>query len=1214
MANLKQTSITGSSGTTSLLVSGSSILMPGMSGSVDSGSAAQVYIDFTPRNRGLKMHLSQAGSFGSQSSPYSCLGAWSTATNYPIDIQASIGFGKSINAVGMAGGYCGSSKTATYLWNGSTWSSTGALNNARYAAAGGGSQNAGLVTMGYIAAPSCAVTCTEEFDGTTWTAGGASPSGRRKVAGAGEQNGFFATGGDTIPAAVATTDEYNGSSWASGGSLIQSRAFACAVGTVPSGLVAGGSSNAVNPIALLNNVEEYNGVAWSVSTGMIKANYLRMMSGNSSDSAVIYGGYIAPVYQKDTEEWSGITWSMSNNMINGTSIAGGSAGVPLTQGGLSVGGSPGYKTTVEAYEKTFTLPFTFGSAVSTDSWSGGPLMLINRNGMGSAGTQNAALGFGGYRAPTGTAGVTCNEEFNGTAWSAGGALSIARYAIGGFGTQNAAAAAGGQTPTRLTATEEYNGTSWSPGGAMINARGRYGAAGTQNAGLAVGGYGTPGTSISNTEEYDGSAWTNGGALISSVYSQGATGTQNAGLSFLGANIPSGNTNKTEEYDGSTWATAATANVTRNDISAGFGTQNATIATTGYVSPTGTTCTEFYNGTSWSIYPASLTIGTNVSAAGDTDEGLIFGGNSYSIYAGRMTQFWNANTPTCSTTPFCLAAWSLGKNTINSYCSSGAAGTGNAAVAFGGGGPNNPGSATNLYNGTTWSSVNSLITARNCIGGTGTSTAALGIGGILSPAITTCNEEWDGTNWSTGGPLITQRVYPGTAGTQNAGLMFGGEANNVGTTCTEEYNGTAWATGTALIAASAFQAGTGTQNAAIKMGGGHGGSSSTTENYDGSSWATGGTMNTARYMLGGAGTQTDAWALAGYSVKTCVENYNGITWNNFQGLQIGTDINSGTGGASSTNIMSIGGSATTSGTQKLDYATYCPGVWSAGPAMIIASQGYSGRAGIQTSFATVAASGDQDSHENYNGTSWSLHTCYTTPGRSLAGAGADADNTVFFGGFPGHANTNEWNGSAWSATGNLITALYYNTGAGTQDSAGTVMGYNGSYRSCHENYNGSTWSTATNSPIVMQLPGAGGSSADSHGYAGGGDYTEGIAASGTMAIWNGSAWAEGTSLNTNRYANAGNGTVNAWLVFGGECSSAPYPPQQNTEEFDGTAWSIKGNMMIGGAFGYAGGSGGTAAAGIGAGRYALPGGNNSNTEEWNVCNAVNQGLYCCLNSL
>ena len=54
MANLKQTSITGSSGTTTLLVSGSSIVMPSMSGSVDSGSAAQMYVDITP-TAGLTM-------------------------------------------------------------------------------------------------------------------------------------------------------------------------------------------------------------------------------------------------------------------------------------------------------------------------------------------------------------------------------------------------------------------------------------------------------------------------------------------------------------------------------------------------------------------------------------------------------------------------------------------------------------------------------------------------------------------------------------------------------------------------------------------------------------------------------------------------------------------------------------------------------------------------------------------------------------------------------------------------------------------------------------------------------------------------------------------------------------------------------------------------------------------------------------------------------
>jgi hypothetical protein len=55
MANLKQTSVTGS-GETSLLISGSSILMPGMSSSVDSGSVAQMYIDNTS-TAGLTMNL-----------------------------------------------------------------------------------------------------------------------------------------------------------------------------------------------------------------------------------------------------------------------------------------------------------------------------------------------------------------------------------------------------------------------------------------------------------------------------------------------------------------------------------------------------------------------------------------------------------------------------------------------------------------------------------------------------------------------------------------------------------------------------------------------------------------------------------------------------------------------------------------------------------------------------------------------------------------------------------------------------------------------------------------------------------------------------------------------------------------------------------------------------------------------------------------------------
>ena len=167
MANLKQSTITGS-GETSLLVSGSSIVMPSMSGSVDSGSAAQMYIDITPGVDGLKLHLTQVGSYGTSNSPYSCLGAWSAG---------------------------------------------GALALARHALAGAGTQDAGLVFGGRYS-PGVNTNCTEEYNGSTWAAGGNLGTARYGTLGsAGTQTAGLVFGGET-PSTTANTEEYNGTSWA----------------------------------------------------------------------------------------------------------------------------------------------------------------------------------------------------------------------------------------------------------------------------------------------------------------------------------------------------------------------------------------------------------------------------------------------------------------------------------------------------------------------------------------------------------------------------------------------------------------------------------------------------------------------------------------------------------------------------------------------------------------------------------------------------------------------------------------------------------------------------------------------------------------------------------------------------------------------------------------------------------------------------------------
>ena len=75
MAKLLQTTVTGS-----LNISGSSLVMPLLTGSTDvhSGSAGQLWIN----NEGaLNLKFTQVGSYGSQNSPFSCLGAWSAGGN-----------------------------------------------------------------------------------------------------------------------------------------------------------------------------------------------------------------------------------------------------------------------------------------------------------------------------------------------------------------------------------------------------------------------------------------------------------------------------------------------------------------------------------------------------------------------------------------------------------------------------------------------------------------------------------------------------------------------------------------------------------------------------------------------------------------------------------------------------------------------------------------------------------------------------------------------------------------------------------------------------------------------------------------------------------------------------------------------------------------------------------------------------------------------------
>jgi hypothetical protein len=68
-----------------------------------------------------------------------------------------------------------------------------------------------------------------------------------------------------------------------------------------------------------------------------------------------------------------------------------------------------------------------------------------RQSLAGAGTQTAALAFGGFETQAATA---ATEEYDGSTWTSNPSLNTARYSLAGCGTQTAALAFGGYNGTK----------------------------------------------------------------------------------------------------------------------------------------------------------------------------------------------------------------------------------------------------------------------------------------------------------------------------------------------------------------------------------------------------------------------------------------------------------------------------------------------------------------------------------------------------------------------------------------------------------------------------------------------------------------------------------------------------------------------------------------------------------------------------------------------
>ena len=283
-----------------------------------------------------------------------------------------------------------------------------------------------------------------------------------------------------------------------------------------------------------------------------------------------------------------------------------------------------------------------GIALSA-SWASAPNVNTARSalsGGSGAGTQAAALLFGGFAAPTQT---NKTEEFNGSSWSEVTNFPLSAEWNMAVGTQTAAITFGGYASgSNFTSSFDYDGTNWTANPNLnIAGRGRTGF-GTQTAAIAAAGSPRPGIG-NRSESWNGSAWTNGPNTGSTAEGRGAMSgsPQTAGLIF-GGSTPSPEVN-VESWDGSSWSEVNNlANARR--YTAGFGTASGGLAVAG-IGTANISASEIWDGSSFSADAALASARAQFgnAAGAPSTAGFVYSGGTPGGVSNTTEQYTGAGT-------------------------------------------------------------------------------------------------------------------------------------------------------------------------------------------------------------------------------------------------------------------------------------------------------------------------------------------------------------------------------------------------------------------------------------------------------------------------------------------------------------------------------------------------------------------------------------------
>jgi hypothetical protein len=269
-----------------------------------------------------------------------------------------------------------------------TWSTGGNMNVARAKLGGAGSQNAAIAAAGYQTTSPFYSSATETYNGTSWTTGGALSVNRYAMALVGAPSVALIFGGEgSSGGAISCTEKYNGTSWSTANALLNASQTGAGAGT----------QNSAIAISLYCNFggsgvsEKYNGTSWTSAANNNVYRQSLAAAGNSQNSAIAFGGYYGPTC---TEIYNGSSWSNVSAMNTGRQRL---AGAGTQNQALAIGGEALYSFTTVACTEVYNgiSWYTNGSLGTTRQQNGGA-----GNNSNSGLTFGGFLGSGGQTTST----------------------------------------------------------------------------------------------------------------------------------------------------------------------------------------------------------------------------------------------------------------------------------------------------------------------------------------------------------------------------------------------------------------------------------------------------------------------------------------------------------------------------------------------------------------------------------------------------------------------------------------------------------------------------------------------------------------------------------------------------------------------------------------------------------------------------------------------